>query len=143
MRAMRRLSEHIRIRREMWRLRGLTRTARCPGCGERGPWLAVFIHPLAPPDFRGDCDYSDAMPRATKLARVMALVTLGVPLDPAIIAYNTREAIENPEDEEARLIYDMMLEVAREAGASHPFTIDETPAPEGSDDWIKFDQPTE
>ena len=150
-----RISEWIRSRREMKRLAGLQKMSWCPGCLQRGPWLAVFIHPLAPPDQRPECAYADAMPRSTKLARCMALVSLGVPLDPAIISYNTREAIEHPEDEEAAMIYDMMMETARMANAvvdAHRSEQGDKPsgpmdeAPEaGIDDgrdWASFDAGT-
>ena len=148
-----RISEWIRARREMKRLAGLAKMSWCPGCLQRGPWLACFIHPLAPPDQRPECRYCDEMPRATKLARCMALVSLGIPLDPSIIAYNTREAIEHPEDEEAAMIYEMMMETARMANAvveemgqgdKPDASINEVPEGTAHDrpDWVSFDEAT-
>jgi hypothetical protein len=154
-----RLSEHIRNRREMNRLRKLGKSSWCPGCLEYGPWLAVFIHPLVPPEMRmKPCEYSEQMAPATKLARCMALVQYGIPIDPIIIAYNTKVAIENPEDEEAAMMYDMMMKFAKEAGAVRDESIgrhearqsdkpteskDEVPDGTSNDDtkpdWVSFD----
>ena len=82
-----------------------------------------------------------------EISRPQVLVTLGVPIDPTIIAYNTREAIENPEDDEARMIYDMMLQTAQIAHAAaagrqgdEPMSpIVEVPDDDGEVDWVSFD----
>jgi hypothetical protein len=138
----------------MNRFRKLGKSSWCPGCLEYGPWLAVFIHPLVPPEMRvKPCEYSEQMSPATKLARCMALVQYGIPIDPAIISHNTKVAIENPDDKEAAMMYDMMMQVARQAGAvrrehehsDKPAEANgELPAGVPNDDtksdWLSFDE---
>ena len=87
---MRRLRELLRERRranvEMRRMKALAREVTCPGCGQSGPWIAMFIHPLCPSeDLIVPCDYCERMPLDIKFSRVAALSALGIPLSDRII----------------------------------------------------------
>lgn len=100
---IRRLRELLRERRranvEMRRMKALAREVTCPGCGQTGPWIAMFIHPLMPSeDLIVPCGYCERMPLDIKFSRVAALSSLGVPLSDRIIQNVielTYEAAEN------------------------------------------------
>lgn len=100
---IRRLRELLRERRranvEMRRMKALAREVTCPGCGQSGPWIAMFIHPLMPSeDLMVPCGYCERMPLDIKFSRVAALSALGIPLSDRIIKNVielTYEAAEN------------------------------------------------
>lgn len=80
------LRERRRARREIKRMKGLARQETCPGCGIKGPWIALFIHPLcSKEDLHEPCDYCESMPLHVKFSRIAALSSLGVPLSERII----------------------------------------------------------
>ena len=105
------LKHLINERRLKRRVRQLQKTEVCPGCGQRGPWLAVFIHPLCPPHMRGEdgteCQYCEDMPAQIKIARLMMLATLGIPLHPDIIENVNKCLVESMDDGAVALVHEL------------------------------------
>jgi hypothetical protein len=113
---MRRLAELLRerrrARREIARMKSLSREETCPGCGIKGPWIALFIHPLCPAeDLHKPCDYCEQMPLHVKFSRIAALSSLGVPLSERIIRNVMELTFKAAEEDDPTVNWDMIVTV--------------------------------
>lgn len=113
------LRERRRVRQEMKRLKGLAREETCPGCGIRGPWIALFIHPLCPADDLAEpCSYCEQMPLHVKFSRIAALSSLGVPLSERIIRNVMELTFQAANEEDPTVNWDMIISVQNAMRAS-------------------------
>ncbi len=103
------------IRKEMKRLKSLKRKSTCVGCGLKGPWLGIFVHPIMPEDVRGKCELADRMEPMNKMARLMTLNMMGIPLDERIMRDIEKQMFDNPTKESIDFI-DIMHQMFTEAG---------------------------
>jgi len=134
------LVHKILERRLNRRIKSLSKADECPGCEQRGPWLAVFIHPLCPPHLRGadgrECDYCEQMPASVKVARLMMLGTLGIPLHPDIIENVNKCVFEDADPQAMALINHLHEQMVEEMGDDYVDGIRKRKEPNSSDDEL-------
>jgi len=147
------LGHKLSNRRLNRRLRSLGHVDECPGCNQRGPWLAVFIHPLCPPHMRGadgdDCEFCEQMPASVKVARLMMLGTMGIPLHPDIIEYVNQCVFDGADPEAMAIINHLHEQMVNDMGEGYVDEIrkrkepnpshDEVPLGRIEDGWREWD----
>ena len=134
-------------RRQLRRIKSLSKEDECPGCGLKAPWLGVFIHAIMPEEVRGHCEYADSLKPMNKMARFMTLAQMGIPLDERIIKDIEKKMFENPDEESLDFIH-TIHSLYKEAGLlDNTDKPTSTPSDSYSRDeqnaWKQFDTGTE
>lgn len=93
------------MRNQMRRIKSLRHKHECPGCGLKGPWLGIFVHPIMPIEVRGECEFADSLEPMRKMSRLMTLNMMGVPLDERIMKGIEKEMFDNPTPESTEFIH--------------------------------------